>query len=339
MTPQASPDVNPQLFWDTMTAYQRTAALKAAVDLELFTRVAEGKSTAADIADAVGAAERSVRILCDTLSIMGFLNKTGGEYKVAPSTAAFLDKRSPMYLGGTMDFIFSPQQRRGFDDLTNAVRHGGSQVKGDASMDPNSEMWVTFARSMAPMMYPTAEAVAANIGFPPDQNLKVLDIAAGHGIYGIVLAKHYPKAEVYGADWENVLTVAQENAAKHGVAERYHIIPGDAFDSDFGGGYDVILLPNFLHHFDRETCIKFIEKLSDSLAEGGQILTVEFVPNEDRVTPPPQAMFSLVMLAATPGGDAYTFAELRDIFETAGFARNEMIRLEPMPQTLIISQK
>ncbi|MFN6963976.1 MAG: SAM-dependent methyltransferase [Pyrinomonadaceae bacterium] len=339
MSQPAPHDVTPQLFWDTMTAFQRSAALKAAVDLEIFTRIGEGHRTAAAIANAAGAAERGVRIICDTLTVIGFLEKSGGEYSLTESTAAFLDKRSPMYLGGTIEFIMSANQRRGFDDLTNAVRNGGSSIKGDASMDPNSEMWVTFARSMAPMMYPTAQAVAAHIAFEKDRPIKVLDIAAGHGIYGIVVATQFPNAQVYGADWENVLGVARENAERHGVADRYHTIAGDAFESDFGTGYDVILVPNFLHHFDRETCIRFIEKLNASLADGGQVLTVEFVPNDDRVTPPPQAMFSLVMLAATPGGDAYTFAELKEMFEAGGFTQNEMIRLEPMPQTLIISSK
>jgi cyclopropane fatty-acyl-phospholipid synthase-like methyltransferase len=336
---QHAPAVTPDLFWETMVAFQRSAALKAAVDLEVFTRIGEGNSTAADIANAAGAAERGVRILCDSLTVMGFLTKTGSGYALTEATAMFLDKRSQAYLGSAVDFIMSPQQRRGFDDLTNAVKKGGSSVTGDASMDPDSEMWVSFARSMAPLMFPTAQAVAEHIGFETDREIKVLDIAAGHGIYGIMVAKRYPNAQIYGADWGNVLTVAKENAEKFGVEDRYHTVVGDAFESDFGTGYDVILVPNFLHHFDAPTCEKFIRKLDASLAEGGKILTVEFVPNDDRISPPPSAMFAIVMLAATPGGDAYTFAELKQMYEECGFSRNEIIELQPMPQHLIISTR
>lgn len=336
---QHAPEVSPDLFWQTMTAFQQSAALKAAVDLEIFTHIGAGNHTAADIAQAAGASERGVRILCDVLTIIGFLKKDDDKYQLTDSTAAFLDKKSHMYVGSAVDFILSPAQRRGYDDLTNAVRNGGSSISGEASMDPESEMWVTFARSMAPLMFPTAQAVAEHVGFDRDREIKVLDIAAGHGIYGIMVAKAYPNAQVYGADWNKVLAVAQENAEKLGVANRYHKIPGSAFESDFGSGFDVILVPNFLHHFDKQTCEEFLRKINAALADGGKVLTVEFVPNEDRISPPPSAMFPLVMLAATPGGDAYTFAELKQMLENAGFSENEIIPLQPMPQHLIISSR
>jgi cyclopropane fatty-acyl-phospholipid synthase-like methyltransferase len=154
-----------------------------------------------------------------------------------------------------------------------------------------------------------------------------------------MVAQRYPNAQVFGADWNKVLAVAEENAAKFGVGDRYHKIAGDAFESDFGKGYDVILVPNFLHHFDAATCETFLRKVNSSLAEGGKVMTVEFVPNDDRVSPPPSALFSIVMLAATPAGDAYTYPELKQMFENSGFSQNEIIELHPMPQHLIISTR
>jgi len=334
---QGTPPPDPQRIWQIMTGFQHSAAFKTAVELELFTKIAEGNKTAATLGAACGAADRGVRILADSLTVIGLLNKENGEYSLNDVSSAFLDKNSPMYLGSVVEFIMSPQQRRGFDDLTSAVRDGGSSITGDASMDPNSEMWVTFAKAMAPMMMPSAQMIAANVGFEPDRKFKVLDIAAGHGMFGITLAKAFPQAEIYALDWENVLTVATENAQKFGVADRHHLIPGSAFDTEFGDGYDVVLVTNFLHHFDVETCTNFMRKVRASLADGGKAMTLEFVPNDDRVSPPSEALFSLVMLAATPAGDAYTFAELKQLLEEAGFSRNEHIPLTPMPQHLIVS--
>ncbi len=334
---QPAPGVTPDLFWETMTGFQRSAVLKTAVELEVFTKMGEGNATAADIAAACGASERGVRILCDSLATMGFLTKSGDKYGMTESTAVFLDKKSRAYVGSALDFILAPQQRRGFDDLTNAVTKGGSSITGDASMDPESTMWVTFANGMAPLMFPVAQMTAEHLDLATDRPLKILDIAAGHGLYGIMAGQKYPNAQIYGADWANVLTVAQENAAKFGMSDRYHTVPGDAFESDLGSGYDAILVPNFFHHVDKEACENFIRKLDASLAEGGKIATVEFIPNEDRISPPTSAMFAVVMLAATPAGDAYTFSEFKKMFENAGFTNNQLFSLEPMPSHLIIS--
>lgn len=333
----AHPD--PMPIWQILTGFQQSAAFRAAVDVELFTKIAEGNHTAADIAKACGAAERGIRILADVFTVHGFLTKNGNEYNLTEMAATFLDKDQPTYLGSVVDFIMSEGQMRGFSDLTNAVRNGGSRITGEASLDPNSPMWVTFAKAMMPMMYPAAMAIAGDLGYEKDAKLKVLDIAAGHGIFGIMVAQHYPNAEIYALDWANVLTVATENANRMGVGDRHHLIEGSAFEADLGEEYDVVLVTNFLHHFDAETCTNFMKKVNAALKPGGKACILEFVPNDDRVSPPGEALFSLVMLAATPAGDAYTFAELKKFCDDAGFSHTEHIPLPPTPQHLIVSIK
>lgn len=321
----------PERIWQIITAFQMTAAMKAAIELGVFTRIAEGNKTAAAIAAASGAAERGIRILCDTMSVLGFLIKQGDEYSLADDTALFLVRTSPAYLGDVTDFILDPLHTRGFDDLTNAVRHGGTTVTGDSAIDPESPMWPIFARSMTGMMVPSAQKMASELGYDKEAHIKVLDIAAGHGMFGITVAQHYPNAEIHAVDWVNVLPVARENAEKFGVADRFNEIEGSAFDVDFGNGYDVVLVTNFLHNFDIPTCETFLKRVSHAIKDDGQVLTLEFIPNDDRVSPPAEALFSLVMLAATPGGDAYTLAELTSMFQNAGFSQNEH---RPMPGIL-----
>ena len=328
---------SPDIVFDTLFAYQRSAALKSAIDLEVFTAIDEGALTTEAIARRSGASERGTRILCDYLTVAGLLKKSDGTYQLTPESAAFLSKRSPTYLGTTAAFLLLPELKRNFDDLTAAVRRGGVSAAGNTVADENP-IWVEFARAMAPMMMPAAHAIADLVAGPSTGPVRVLDVAAGHGMFGITVAQRNPRAEITAVDWAPVLTVAQENARHAAVHERHRTLPGDAFKVDFGVDYDVALVTNFLHHFDQATCTKLLQKIHAALKPGGRLAILEFVPNPDRVSPPVPAGFSLTMLAGTPHGDAYTFAELRQQLEDAGFTNVSRHAL-PTPETLLLAEK
>jgi 2-polyprenyl-3-methyl-5-hydroxy-6-metoxy-1,4-benzoquinol methylase len=188
-------------------------------------------------------------------------------------------------------------------------------------------------------MHMPAQLLAALAGGETGRPLRVLDVAAGHGLFGIAVAERNPQAHITALDWPNVLAVAEENARRAGVAERYALRPGSAFDVDWGGPYDAVLLTNFLHHFDVPTCDRLAARAHAALAPGGRALTLDFIPEPDRVTPPSTANFALVMLATTAHGDAYTFAEFEGMFARAGFARSEFHALPPTMQQAVVSIK
>jgi 2-polyprenyl-3-methyl-5-hydroxy-6-metoxy-1,4-benzoquinol methylase len=330
---------SPVLFFDTVNAYQRSAAIKAAVELGLFTAIAEGADAPAALAARVGAAERGVRILADYLTVLGFLTKRSGRYALTPDSALFLDRRSPAYVGGSVEFLLAPGLVAGFEDLTAAVRKGGIAASESGTLEPQHEVWVRFARGMRPMMEGAAQRLAELVLAGSKRPMKILDVSASHGAFGLAFARQNPAAKVVGLDWPNVLEVAKENAAAAGVGDRYSTIAGSAFDVDLGRGYDVILLPNFLHHFDPPTCEKLLRRVHAALAEGGRVATLEFIPDEDRVTPPMAATFAMTMLGTTPAGDAYTFAEYDRMFRNAGFARSELHELPGTVQRAVISYK
>jgi ubiquinone/menaquinone biosynthesis C-methylase UbiE len=225
-----------------------------------------------------------------------------------------------------------------FRDLAAAVRQGGTVSPAGGTLAPEHPVWVQFTRAMAPMMVVPAEMLARLVlGSGQGKVTRVLDVAAGHGLYGLAFARQAPAAEVVAVDWPNVLEVARENAQRAGVAGRFRTIPGSAFEVDFAGPYDVVLLPNFLHHFDVPACERLLKKVRAVLAPGGRAVTLEFIPDEDRVSPPSAATFALTMLGTTPAGDAYTFRELESMFRNAGFARSELHELPPTPSRVVIS--
>ncbi|HXN50431.1 MAG TPA: methyltransferase, partial [Candidatus Acidoferrum sp.] len=322
----------PERIFNTLNAYQQTAALKTAIELDVFTAIGAGANTSAAIAAKTGAAEKGVRILCDYLTIQGFLTKEQGRYALTQESAIFLDRKSPACLATMAGFLGNEQSRAKFDSLTQAVRNGGSVSSGRDNTKPNDEFWVAFARSMAPLTVPSSEFIAGLLRAEEGKPAKVLDIAAGHGMYGITVARKNPKVEVVALDWPAVLQVAQENARKFGVAERYSVRAGSAFETEMGSGYDYVLLTNIFHHFDAAGCEKLMRRVHAALKPGGKAITLEFVPNEDRVSPPTAASFSLIMLANTDTGDAYTFAEYEKMFRNAGFAKTSLHPVPEMPQ-------
>lgn len=338
-TPQPQQGPSPELFFQTMNGYQQTEALKAALELDLFTSIAEGNKEPESLAGRCGASARGVRILCDYLTVLGFLTKTGREYTLTQDSALFLDRRSPACVADAARFLASDALIAHFRNLTDVVRRGGTTFSPLGSTEPNHPMWVEFARAMGPLMHLPAQKIAQHLELEPDREWRILDIAAGHGLFGITLAGKAPRARVTALDWPAVLEVARENADKAGVADRYQTIAGSAFDADYGTDYDVVLLTNFLHHFDAPTNTALLRKVHGALRPGGRAVTLEFIPNPDRVSPPIPASFSLTMLASTPAGDAFTFAELEEMFQNAGFAQNQLVPIPPSPEQLIISTR
>src|SRR6267378_2344678 len=178
-----------EVVFDTLFAYQRSAALKSAIDLDVFTSIDRGDKTTAAIATRCGASERGIRILCDYLSTIGLPTKSGRTYHLTPESASFLSKGSPAYLGTTARFLLRPELRHNFDNLTEAIRRGGVPPSGDNNVSDENPIWVEFARAMMPMMVPAAHTIADLLAVSSAGPLKVLDIAAGHGLFGITIAQ------------------------------------------------------------------------------------------------------------------------------------------------------
>ena len=282
-----------------------------------------------------------MRILADYMTVQGFLGKENGKYHLTQESAVFLDRRSPACMGSMADFLASEDNVHRFSLLAESVRRGGTALDAGDASKAMDDRWVSFARSMAPMAVPMAGVLSqmVNAHAQGDKPIQVLDIAAGHGMYGITVAKNSANVRVAAIDWPAVLEVAKENAKAAGVAERFSTLPGSAFDADLGEDYDYVFLTNFLHHFDIPTNEKLLRRFCAALKPGGKALTVEFVPNEDRVSPPMAACFSTVMLANTDAGDAYTFAEYEKMFRAAGFKHCSLHQVPDLPQRIVEAEK
>lgn len=333
----SSQQPSPEKFFETMVAYQRTAALKAAIDLDLFTAIAAGQKTASTLANNIHGTERGVRMLCDSLVALGFLTKSGGSYGLTLDSAVFLDKHSPAYAGSARDFLASSFVMDGFQDLAAVVRSGRPLRDQPFAEDTEHAAWAEFARNMAPLAKLVARETAKLLDHQSE--IRVLDVAAGHGMFGIAIAQRNPTATIVALDWPPVLAVAAENAKRCGVSNRYFLLPGDALQMDFGAKFDAVVLPNVMHLWDRATNVGFLKKTYSALAPKGCVVIVEFVLNDDRVSPTAPALFALNMLANTTAGDVYTLSEYRAMLSEAGFLDCRVQQLPATPHTAIVAAK
>jgi precorrin-6B methylase 2 len=327
-------DAWPNPVFETALGYHKTAALTAAVKLDIFSLIGAGSTTIDALALKTDASPRGLRILCDFLTVSGLLQKQGSNYNLMPAAGRFLDRSSPLALGDCVDFLAAPEMLAlVLDDPVSYVRRGGSE--GLTVVAPDHPVWVRFARAMAPFATPGARRVGAYVAALPDPPRTVLDVAAGHGLYGIEVAKAAPMAVVTAVDWSEVLAIAWENAKAAGVDDRFRTVVGSAFDVEWGDGFDLVLLPNILHYFGRDQCVALLRRARTSLSPTGRVLAVEFVPNSDRVSPPLQATFAFFMLATSPSGDAYTVDDLDGMARAAGFRGASARPLAPTAQTLV----
>jgi len=306
-------ELNSTWLLEEFRAFERTFALRTAIEMDLFTRIGAGTNTVRALAADAGSSERGVRTLCDYLTVQGHLLKRGTRYSLTFNTRLYLSTASPAYLGSAVKFLASDATVAAFSRLRQTMKQGTAAVP---ALD-----WVEYARSMAPLAQPTAQLAATALKVDSAGTIQVLDLGAGHGLYGIAIAEKNPSADIFALDSSAVLKIATENARQAGVAERYHPIPGDAFKAEFGGPYDLVLAANFAHHLDEASNIRLFRKIRAALKPKGTMVLIEWVPNADRISPSPDAAFALTVFATSARGAIYTLREYSQMLRAAGFGQ------------------
>jgi C-methyltransferase len=226
-----------------------------------------------------------------------------------------------------------------FGGLTEAVRAGGSVLEQPAET-ASHPFWETFARSSAALAFPAAAALEGLLGpsVLEAPKVRVLDVAAGSGIYGHTLLRH-PNVEVTFLDWPNVLPETRAWGQRLGVdGSRGSYLPGDVFEAQLDGPYDVIVASHLYHHFDPATCLKLTRRLVGALAPGGRLCVHDFVAGPG-VENPGATLFSLVMLVWTRAGKAYSQGDYESWMLEAGLSRPTAHPLAGMPTTWLVAQR
>jgi ubiquinone/menaquinone biosynthesis C-methylase UbiE len=260
-----------------------------------------------------------------------------GRFSLTPESAAFLVSTKPGFQGGLIRHCSEHLIPKWLS--LNEIVATGLPIEPVNQQVLGSEFFEKFVNDIFPMSYPAAVALARHFSMDGTGNLlRVLDLAAGSGVWGIALAQSSKQVRVTAVDWPGVIPVTRKTVAQFGLADRFSFIEGDLLQTDFGSDYAVATLGHILHSEGRERSRALLAKTFHALTSGGTIAIAEFLVNADRTGPLNGLFFAVNMLVNTDSGDTYSFEEISSWLEDVGFINARTLE-SPGPSPLILATK
>jgi len=330
--------VTPERLMQFGFAYAPPLIITAAVSNKVFDSLESGSKTVDQISKETGASARGLRMLMNALVGLELLKKDRHQkYSLTPESAAFLVSNKPGALAGFFRLNVTQLVSKWLQ-LGDVVRTG-RPAQAVNQEGEGTEFFSGLVENIIPMSYATAQTLADHLKLAKAKNeVRVLDLAAGSGIWGIVLAQASARVRVTAVDWAGMIPTTKRITQKFGVGARFKFIEGDLLEADFGSGYDIATLGHILHSEGEERSRQLLKKTFRALKSGGTIAIAEWLVNDERTQPLPPLMFAVQMLVNTEKGDTFSFNEIKSWLEEAGFRKVRKLEA-PGPSPLILATK
>jgi ubiquinone/menaquinone biosynthesis C-methylase UbiE len=336
-TPVTTP-VTPERIMQLAWGYVPPLLLEAAIRHRIFDLLDGGPKTVSEIQKETGASERGLSAVMNALVGLNFLAKDKqGYFSLTPESATFLVSTKPSFQGGML--------RHGSEQLIpkwlhlNEIVMTGEPAAAVNKEESGGDFFQQFVNDIFPLSYPAAQVLSrhynANGAAPA---VRVLDLAAGSGVWGIAMAQGSEKVSVTAVDWPEVIPVTRKTVARFGLADRFSFVEGDLLQADFGSGHNLATLGHILHSEGSDRSQALLKKTFQALAPGGTIAIAEFLVNPDRTSPLNALFFAVNMLVNTEKGDTYSFEEISSWLKAAGFTNARTLDA-PGPSPLILATK
>jgi 3-hydroxy-5-methyl-1-naphthoate 3-O-methyltransferase len=336
--PQASsgpprlPD--PSLIMQLALAYRSSMALFAASELDVFSILAQGPATADEVASATRAAGEPMRLLLNACVSVNLLTRTGGRYANTGVADAFLVKGRPAYIGHGMKYaedLYLP-----WSHLADHVRSGKPAMEPEEILGKDPEKTRAFIYAM----HERARGIGAVLphGVDLGGRRRLLDVGGGPGTYSISLVRATPGLRSTVLDLPPVLEITKEIVAANGCADRIDTQPGNYLTTDFGTGFDAILLSGMMHRETPASCQMLLRKAFAALEPGGIVIVSDFFFDDEERTEPAMATFLALSMALTAEhGTTHSKQHMARWMKDAGFTNVEVRTLPPPnPHRLVI---
>ena len=330
--------VSPERLMQFGFAYAPPLIIGAAVSNKVFDTLESGGKTIEQVSKTTGASQRGLRAIMNALVGLELLKKDRHEkYSLTPESEAFLVRNKPGTLGG----LFAMASTHLVPDwlhLNDAVKTGTPPIAVNREAT-GPEFFSVLVENIIPMSYPAAMTLGQSLGLAKTRRpVRVLDVAAGSGIWGIALAQQSPLVHVTAQDWPAMIPTTRRITQKFGVADRFSYVGGDVLEADFGSNYDVAILGHILHTEGEDRSRKLLKKVFAALKPGGIIAIGEWLVNDARTEPLPSLIFAVNMLVHSERGNTFSFNEIKSWLEEAGFKKARKLQA-PGPSPLVLATK
>jgi SAM-dependent methyltransferase len=328
-----SPDRIMQFAW----AFAPPLTIEVATRHRVFDFLDTTSHSAEEVAEYASGSTRGWRAVLNCLVGLGLLAKESSRYRTTPESSTYLVAAKSSYLGGFFKHI-SKQLVPSWLSLEEIVQTGrpASRVNDRAG---GEEFFAEFVNDLFPLAYPAASILGQHLNLKEaTSQVRVLDVAAGSGVWGIALAQQSEEVRVSAVDWPLVLEVTRQMTVRFGLTSQFEFLAGDLLEVEFPESCDVATLGQILHSEGERRSQKLLKKVSDALKPGGTIAIAEFTPNADRTGPPLSLIFAINMLVNTDEGDTYPFEQVARWLEEAGFINARELP-SPGPAPLILANR
>ncbi len=326
--------LDPSVITNLATAYWGSMVLLSANRLEIFTALAAGPLTAAEVAQKCATHPHSTEMLLNACAGQSLLVKENGRYGNTPVVQTFLTRGTPAFLGDALRYAEDLYPVWG--GLKDAVVQNRPAVPPETILGEDKEKTRNFVLGM----HNRAAGIAASMVQQIDLTgrRRMLDVGGGPGTYSVMLVRKTAGLHSRVMDLPAVVEIAKELIADQGCSDRVGVFAGDYTSTPFPQGNDVVLMSGMMHRETPESCRDLLRRAHEALEPGGLVVVADvFFEDENKTSPAFAGLFALTMMLTAENGGAHAKTEMARWMSEAGFANINVTPLPPPLPHVIIS--
>jgi SAM-dependent methyltransferase/predicted transcriptional regulator len=323
----------PDIFTE-YAGWMKARIILTAAELDIFTLLDGKPLFAENLAQKLNAAARAVTRILDCLVVFELLHKKNGCYALTEKGYFFSSKHPQSVLPM---LLHMNNMWDNWAQLTETIRKG-KNLSLKSVIDSQDE---TVTQAFIGAMHVIGKGLSREIASSYDLSRfkRLLDLGGGSGTYSIAILERNPNMTAVIFDLPDVISLAEERLKDEGFLERVTLVAGDFYKDELPAGCDLALLSAIIHQNSPQENLDLYKKIYRALAPGGALLIRDHVMDESRTRPPAGALFAINMLVCTSGGDTYTFNEIKNTLELAGFKEVQLVRSGERMDCLVEARK